>query len=135
MILDVIDRIGQTLTDPDVKLDTSGKEPATYDPGTLYVFADGDVPLVNDETGLAGREDFDLLAVLMLDDAGEEARQDRTEAVTAALSSRRDDYIARLQQRESCDLWDHLTVTSDADFTSNFEGRAIALRIQGYRHV
>lgn len=135
MLLDVIDRIGSILDDPDIALDTTGAEPTAYEPNTLYVFDDGDAPILNDETGPARRQDFNLLAVLMLDDRGEEARQDRTEAISTELSSRRDAYIDRLLQRESCDLWDHIAVTSDADFTSNFEGRAIAVRIQGYRYA
>jgi hypothetical protein len=134
MITDVLARIGSILVDPDVKLDESGKEPATYEPGTLYVFNDGDVARSGAETGPPGREAFDVLAVYMASDRGEEARQERTAEVTAVLLSRRDAYIARLQQRESCDLWDHIAVSSDEDYTTNFEGRAVAVRIQGYRH-
>jgi hypothetical protein len=135
MLDEVLDRINAVLTDPDVITDGSKKEPATYDPGTLYVFPDTEAAITQDETGPPGRQDFNLLAVYMASDRGEEARQQRTAAVTAALSSRRDAYIDRLQQRESCDLWDHIAVSSDADFTSNFEGRAIAVRIQGYRRI
>lgn len=132
---DVIDRIGTILVDPDVTLDDSGKEPATFEPGTLYVFADGDTAVSGAETGPPSREAFDLLAVYMAADKGEEARQERTQAVTAVLLSRRDSYIDRLQQRESCDLWAHIDVSSEEDYTTNFEGRAVAVRIQGYRYL
>lgn len=134
MIQDVLDRIGAIVVDPGDALDDSGKEPATFEPGTWYVF-EGESAMIGAETGPPGRENFDVTAVYMAKDFGEEARQERTGEVTAVLISRRDDAIDRLQQRESCDLWQHIDVSSDEDYTSNFEGRAVAVRIQGYRFV
>lgn len=135
--LDIVDRIRSVLTDPDVKVDDSGKVPATFEPETLYVFPNPDVDERIDslETGPPDRQNFSILAVYVARDRGEEARQKRSDAVTAVLSSRRDAYIDRLQQRESCDLWDYIAVTSDADWTTNFEGRAVAVRADGYRFL
>jgi hypothetical protein len=135
MIDEVIDRVNSLLTDPGVAIDGTRKEPATFENETVYVWPAADVQMTQDETGPPGRQDFNLLAVYVAADHGEEARQDRTLAVSTVLQSRRDAYIDRLQQRESCDLWDHIAVTSDDDYSSNFEGRAIAVRIQGYRRI
>lgn len=135
MLIDIVDRIRSVLTDPDVRVDTTGKMPATFEPRTLYVFPDpeSDATIDGAESGPPSRQNFSILSVYMASDRGEESRQERTQAVSDVLSSRRDDYIERLQARESCDLWDHVEVTSDADWTSNFEGRAIAVRASGYR--
>lgn len=134
-VLPIVDRIRAIVADPDVVTDDTGAEPQTFDPNTVYVFPDGDSELVGAETGPPGRQNFDVLAVFMADDRGEEARRERTQDVTTVLLSRRDTWIDRLQQRESCDLWAHISVSSDEDYTSNFEGRAIAVRVQGYRYL
>ena len=134
MLLDLIDRI-LTFLDPTAKLDTSGRIPDTFAIDTLYLFPDGDQNFVNEETGPARKQEFSLVAVYLADAEGEEPAQTRLASVTSVLSSKRDDYIARLAARESCDLWDHVEADADMDWSRNFEGRAVAVRINGYRYL
>jgi phosphomannomutase len=138
MLLDLIDRI-LTFIDPDpaIAKDASGRMPDTMEPNTLYLFPDpdADIAFVNEETGPARRQNFRLIALLLADAENEEATQTRLASVTGVLSSKRDDYLAKFAARESCDLWEHVEATADMDFTRNFEGRAVALMISGYRYV
>lgn len=137
LLIDLIDRVGAMLepTPTDIAIDTSARAPDVFEPGTLYVFPDGDSTVDSMETGPPSRESFDLIAVLVADDEGEESRQQRTAGVTEVLSSKRDEYQLRLAAIRSCDLWANIDASVDADWTSNFNGRAVALRIRGYRFL
>lgn len=136
LLTELMDRIGDVIElDATIARDRSGRAPDTFDVDTLYVFPDGETSLTNAETGPPSQEFFRLIALFVADAGMEEARLERTEAVTDVLSSRRDDYMMRLASVQSCDLWDHIEASVDADWSSNFEGRAIALHIVGYRFL
>jgi hypothetical protein len=136
VILDLIDRILTFLDpDPQVRKDSSGRIPDTFEPGTLYLFPDDEIEYVNVESGPPRQQNFKLIALYVADAEGEEPAQTRLARVTGVLSSKRDDYLAKLTARESCDLWDHIEGSSDMDWTRNFEGRAVAVRIEGYRFL
>lgn len=137
-LIDLTDRLIDTLeTDATVTKDRSGRVPDTFEPNTLYVFPDGssDTRIFNMETGPPSVEEFHLLAVFMADAGMEEARQERSTTVSEGLSSKRDLYMQRLSAVKSCDLWDQIEADVDSDWQTNFEGRAVALRINGYRFL
>src|SRR5688572_17876099 len=128
-LLPVADRLHSIESDPTIGHDTSMRAPDTFDVDTLYVFPDGEQRVFQTESGPARTQEFRMMMVLLLDAEGEEARQERTDAVTEALSSKRDEYLSWLADRQSCDLWDHIEGSADMDWQQTFEGRAVAVRV------
>lgn len=137
IVTDICDRILSIAElDPGVQKDTSGTAPDTFEPNTAYCYPEqSPQELRQDETGPARRQAFRLLLLYMAPAWLEEASLTRDADVTTVLSSRRDDYLSRLAVVESCDLWAHIEATSDVDAESNFEGRACAVAINGYRYL
>jgi len=135
ILMPVMDRLHSIEDDPSIRHDTSGRVPDVFEIDTLYVFEDGEQRVFQTESGPARTQEFRLMMVLVLDAEGEEARQERTDDVTEALSSKRDEYLAWLADRQSCDLWDHVEGTADMDWQRTFEGRAVAVRVVGMRFL
>jgi len=135
--LSIIDRILSYLEPAPVgiTIDGSGKQPDEFRPNTLYGFSESDDAVVNDETGPARRENFSVTAILVGDALDEEPSQERRAAVTNLLSSKRDLYLERLADRDSIDLWAHIEAEADMDWITTFEGRAVAIRVTGYRFL
>jgi len=136
--LAIIDRIVaycEPSPDPSLTIDTSGKQPDEFRPNTLYAWTDQEDTIVNTETGPARQENFFVLVLFVADANDEEAQQERQAEVSNLLSSRRDAYLERLADRDSIDLWAHIEAEADMDWTTNFEGRAVAIRVTGYRFL
>jgi len=137
-LIDIIERVAQRIElDGSVVRDLTGREPDTFEPNVLYVYPtpDAEQAIINDETGPARRQNFSVTATYVADDQGEEPHQIRLQAVTDVLSSKRDAYLARMAEVESCDLWDQIVARANMDEVRNFDGRAVAIRIDGYRFL
>lgn len=135
--LSIIDRI-LAYCEPSpvgITIDDSGKQPDEFRPNTLYGFSEVDDAIVNDETGPARRENFAVTVIFVGDALDEEPQQERLSSVSNLLSSRRDAYLERLADRDSIDLWAHIEAEADMDWTTTFEGRAVAIRVTGYRYL
>lgn len=130
--LAIIDALAAIETDPDVIVDSSGEEPDEFEVGHLYVFSDEEDRLVGDESGPQRRLEWTVMLVFVGDAGGEEPTLTRSEAVTEALSTKRDAYLAAIADRDAGTIWDHAEGEADMDWTSSFEGRAVAVRVRGY---
>lgn len=134
-MLDLIERIHGMEAAPTITHDTSGAAPDTFENERFYVYPDADQAIVGAESGPPRQERFRLRAVYVASAWGEEAQQERSADVTDVLSSKRDEYLTWIAQRESTDLWDHADGSADMEFMTNFTGRAVAILITGFRFL
>lgn len=131
-MIEIVDRLrtGMEQT-PGVVHDDSGEEPDTYEPEHVYAFPVRDATLPAD--GLQTRTEFGIRIVYVADNEGEEAIAERDPDVTLALSDKRDAYLEWIREHAATDLWDHVDADADADFVRNFDGRAVAVLVSGFR--
>jgi hypothetical protein len=132
-VIDVIDALLEVEADPTVEIDRSGTRPEAFRPHALYAWTELDERVI--ACGLQDRENFAVELVYVAENQGEEAQQQRLDAVTQELEDKRDAMIAWIRDRESTPTWDHVEATADMDFVRTFEGRAVAVRADGYRYV
>ena len=115
--------------------DDSASEPYIYEAGTLYVYEDA-----LEERIAAGEQlmqEFEIMAVFVMDTVLEQATQDRRREITEALSSVRDawlDAIAQVRARED-ELWSNMKGRADHDLIRALEVRGFAVRFIGYRYI
>lgn len=132
-MIDVIDALLTVESDATIAIDRSGQRPAEFRPETLYAWIETNARRI--AAGLQDREDFTALVVFVGDNEGEEAQQVRGSAVTDRLVAKRDAYLSWIRDHEATPTWDHVEGDSDMDFVRTFEGRAVAVRVDGYRYV
>lgn len=119
------------------KVDHAGAKPfeVEMEPDRLYgwliedrhsIFEVGNPP--------SQREDF-AFSVLYVAEAGEQARQRRGRALSAALDGRAHLYLERLAALVSnVPTWEHLTGELDSDTVQGFSVRGFGLRLEGHRY-
>jgi hypothetical protein len=125
----------EPVTDPDVVVRKAlDVEPLTWDVGTLYVYPTrvAEVPF---ETDHARRQDFELNAVLIVDNEGEEAKLERNEALAELLDDRRGSYLSVLRANQTTELWSMLRGVVDTTSPRMLDKRSAAVRISGWRIV
>jgi hypothetical protein len=133
-VIDVLDGLRAMEGDPTVAIDDSGQRPEFFRPRTLYAWIETQ-ELVGAEAGPGQQERFSVTLVYVAENEGEEAQQQRSSDVTDELSTKRDDYLAWIRAHEATPVWDHVAGDADMDFVRTFEGRAVAVRADGYRFV
>lgn len=133
-MIDVLDALRAMETDPSVEVDASGQRPEFFRPRAFYAWLDREERR-SVEAGPGEREEFTVTLVYVAENQGEEAQLQRQADVTDELSSKRDGYLAWIRDHEATPTWDHVAGDSDMDFVRTFEGRAVAVRADGYRFV
>lgn len=132
-MIDVLDALLALEADPAVTIDVSGQRPVEFRGRHLYAWIESIERRI--AAGLQDREDFRVLLAFVADNAGEEALMQRDTDVTDELSTKRDAYLAWIRDHEATPTWDHVEGNADMDFVRTFEGRAVAVRVDGYRYV
>lgn len=135
MIAEILADI-RTILEPGaaVAKDLTEAKPFAYAPQTLYVYPErvSEVPI---ETGPTRRQDFTVRVELTGPDLGEEASQQRDQAVSAFLDGRRGAYFAAVRANERGARWDHLRAAEDPNGPATLQVRGIGLRLSGYKIV
>lgn len=114
-----------------VALDT---EPLVWKANHLYIYPVrvAEVPF---ETDRARRQEFDLNAVLVVDNEGEEARSERLEALAQWLDLRRGQYLAAVRTNQTGVAWSMLRGLVDTTSPRMLDKRSAAVRISGWRII
>lgn len=126
------------------RVDLNAAEPfeLNFAPNTLYGWLEGD----RHEPAGSGNpiqdlERFGIVALYVADSGSEEPKQVRTRAVSIAIDTKVQAYLAALAANRSRTpagvphLWQHIEGTLDPDLIRDFSVRGAALRIAGYRHL
>lgn len=124
-----------------VEQDVTGAEPYDWRPGTQYVYMADPVREVAIETGPTSRQDFAARLVEVFDaavageSAHEEAARTRYAAITDAIDARLEALLAIFRANRRTATWGQVQVEVDPRPPATLTGRALALRITGYRIV
>jgi hypothetical protein len=134
MILDVCGALAPILLSDDritrVVLDI---EPLTWEPERLYVYPMrvDEVPF---ETSSGRRQEFDLNAVYVTDNGGEEAQQVRDPALAARLDAIRGQMFAAVRANQTL-VGGMLRALTDDTSPRTLDKRSASVRINGWRIV
>lgn len=141
MILDVCSSLSTLLIpvpvppDPDtiarIVLDT---EPLEWITETLYVYpvAVDEVPF---ETASGRRQEFDLMAVYVTDNDGEEAQLTRSPALAIRLDDVRGTMLAAIRDNQSGPPWGFIRGSTNDTSPRTLDKRSASVRITGWRIV
>lgn len=141
MILDVCGALATILIpapvppDPDpitrVALDI---EPMTWNVEHLYVYPTRVIES-GFETGASRRQDFDLLAVYVTDNEGEEAHMERSTVLGTRLDDIRGAMLAAVRGNQATALWSYISALTDSTSPRTLDKRSASVRITGWRIV
>ena len=114
-----------------IALDT---EPLIWEPNRLYVYPIrvAEIPF---ETAASRRQEFDLNAVVVVDNEGEEARSERSETLAQWLDNRRGQYLAAVRANQAGPPWSMLRGLVDTTSPRMLDKRSAAVRISGWRII
>lgn len=137
MILDVCSALALLLEPPvvpDIVRVALDLEPLTWEANHLYVYPVrvSEVPF---ETGHSRRQEFDLNAVYIADNGGEEAQLERSEALAVLLDMKRGQYMQAVRANQATGLWSMLRAVSDSASPRTLDNRSAAVRISGWRII
>lgn len=141
MILDVCGSLAgllipsPVLPEPDpltrVALDV---EPLTWEVEHLYVYPQR-VEETGFETGSSRRQDFDIMAVYVTDNVGEEAHLERSTILGERLDTIRGRMMDAVRTNQSTALWSYIRALTDNAAPRTLDKRSASIRVTGWRIV
>jgi hypothetical protein len=109
-------------------------EPLVWSVDTLYVYPVrvDEVPF---ETAASRRQEFDLAAVFVRDNNGEEAKLERDPALAIELDNVRGSMMAAVRDNQSTPLWGVIRALTDNTSPRTLDKRSAMVRVTGWRIV
>jgi len=140
MIIDVCSALGAILepapAPPGVQVPTVAldAEPLIWDLGKLYVYPlrVAEEPF---ETSHARRQEFELAAVRIVSNEGEEAQQHRKPELAAELDAIRGVYMAAVRHNQSTTTWMMIKAFMDTTSPRMLDKRSAGVRVSGWRII
>jgi hypothetical protein len=134
VIVDVCAALGALLEAAPIEVVPLDAEPLVWDLGKLYVYPVrvDEVPF---ETSTARRQEFELNAVRILSNDGEEARQHRSAELAAELDEIRGGYLELVRHNQAGPPWQMLSGRSDTTSPRMLDKRSAGIRVSGWRII
>lgn len=134
MIIDLCLALGAIL-EPQVPTVALDEEPMVWDIGKLYVFPVYPLSEVPFETSTARRQEFEVKAVRLFSNESEEAKQQRSEELAAALDELRGVWLAAIRTNQNNPVWGMISGKVDSTAPRMLDKRSAAVRVSGWRIV